>query len=153
MGVNYGLNKVRFPAPVPVGSRVRATTTLTAVEEVAGGVQNTVAVVIEREGGDKPVCIAEWVTRAYGKPPPPDAGLGPTPRSRGVRPRAWPSQGYMGGMRIAVFTGSQAGPPSHQHAAATLRRVPGQGRGRHRLRRGPGGPDGHRGRRRARRRR
>ncbi len=68
MGVNYGLNKVRFPAPVPVGSRVRATTTLKDVEEVAGGVQNTIAVVIEREGGDKPVCIAEWVTRAYGKP-------------------------------------------------------------------------------------
>jgi len=68
MGVNYGLNKVRFPAPVPVGSRVRATTTLKDVEQVAGGVQNTIAVVIEREGGDKPVCIAEWVTRAYGKP-------------------------------------------------------------------------------------
>ncbi len=68
MGVNYGLNKVRFPAPVPVGSRVRATTTLKSVEEVAGGVQNTIAVVIEREGGDKPVCIAEWVTRAYGAP-------------------------------------------------------------------------------------
>ncbi|SDO99627.1 Acyl dehydratase [Klenkia soli] len=68
MGVNYGLNKVRFPAPVPVGSRVRATTTLKDTEEVAGGVQNTIAVVIEREGGDKPVCIAEWVTRAYGKP-------------------------------------------------------------------------------------
>lgn len=68
MGVNYGLNKVRFPAPVPVGSRVRATTTLKDVEQVAGGVQNTIAVVIEREGGEKPVCIAEWVTRAYGKP-------------------------------------------------------------------------------------
>ncbi|KQS68895.1 MaoC family dehydratase [Modestobacter sp. Leaf380] len=68
MGVNYGLNKVRFPAPVPVGSRVRATTTLKSVEEVAGGVQNTISVVIEREGGDKPVCIAEWVTRAYGAP-------------------------------------------------------------------------------------
>jgi len=68
MGVNYGLNKVRFPAPVPVGSRVRATTTLKDVEQVAGGVQNTIAVVIEREGGDKPVCIAEWVTRAYGQP-------------------------------------------------------------------------------------
>jgi acyl dehydratase len=68
MGVNYGLNKVRFPAPVPVGSRVRATTTLKDVEEVAGGLQNTISVVIEREGGDKPVCIAEWVTRAYGAP-------------------------------------------------------------------------------------
>jgi acyl dehydratase len=65
MGVNYGLNKVRFPAPVPFGSKVRARVTLKDVEEVAGGLQNTVAVKVEREGGDKPVCIAEWVTRAY----------------------------------------------------------------------------------------
>jgi acyl dehydratase len=65
MGVNYGLNKVRFPAPVPVGSKVRARVTLKDVEEVAGGLQNTFSVIIEREGGDKPVCIAEWVTRAY----------------------------------------------------------------------------------------
>jgi acyl dehydratase len=63
--VNYGLNKVRFPAPVPVGSKVRARVTLKDVEEVAGGLQNTLAVTIEREGGDKPVCIAEWVTRTY----------------------------------------------------------------------------------------
>src|SRR6478735_7898849 len=66
MGVNYGLNKVRFPAPVPVGSKVRARVTLKDVEEVAGGLQNTFAVTIEREGGDKPVCIAEGVTRVYG---------------------------------------------------------------------------------------
>ena len=66
MGVNYGLNKVRFPAPVPVGSKVRARVTLQKVEEVSGGLQITQAVTIEREGGDKPVCIAEWVTRAYG---------------------------------------------------------------------------------------
>ncbi|MBB3674780.1 MaoC family dehydratase [Modestobacter versicolor] len=66
MGVNYGLNKVRFPAPVPVGSKVRARVTLKDVEQVAGGVQNTLAVTVEREGGDKPVCIAEWVTRTYG---------------------------------------------------------------------------------------
>jgi len=66
MGVNYGLNKVGFPAPVPVGSKVRARVVLKDVEEVAGGLQNTFAVTIEREGGDKPVCIAEWVTRAYG---------------------------------------------------------------------------------------
>jgi acyl dehydratase len=65
MGVNYGLNKVRFPAPVPVGSKVRARVTLKDVEEVAGGLQNTLSVTVEREGGDKPVCIAEWVTRAY----------------------------------------------------------------------------------------
>src|ERR687884_1853708 len=49
MGVNYGLNKVRFPAPVPVGSKVRARVTLKDVEEVAGGLQNTLAVTVERE--------------------------------------------------------------------------------------------------------
>jgi acyl dehydratase len=66
MGVNYGLNKVRFPAPVPVGSKVRLVATLADVEEIKGGVQMTVSAVIEREGGDKPVCIAEPVFRAYG---------------------------------------------------------------------------------------
>jgi acyl dehydratase len=66
MGVNYGLNKVRFPAPVPVGAKVRLTATLTDVEEVTGGLQVTVAGVIEVEGGSKPVCIAEPVFRLYG---------------------------------------------------------------------------------------
>ena len=66
MGVNYGLNKVRFPAPVPVGSKVRARVTLKNVEEVAGGLQLTHVVTVEREGGEKPVCIAEWVVRQYG---------------------------------------------------------------------------------------
>ncbi|MGX5656883.1 MaoC family dehydratase [Geodermatophilus nigrescens] len=66
MGVNYGLNKVRFPAPVPVGSRVRLSAGLKDVQEVAGGLQLTLAAVIEREGGDKPVCIAEPVFRYYG---------------------------------------------------------------------------------------
>ena len=66
MGVNYGLNKVRFPAPVPVGSKVRARVVLKNVEEIPGCLQNTLAVTIEREGGDKPVCIAEWVVRSYG---------------------------------------------------------------------------------------
>ena len=66
MGVNYGLNKVRFPAPVPVGSRIRLTATLQDVEEVAGGLQVTVAAVIEAEGAAKPVCIAEPVFRMYG---------------------------------------------------------------------------------------
>jgi acyl dehydratase len=66
MGVNYGLNKVRFPAPVPVGSKVRLTANLKAVEEVAGGLQLTLAAVVEREGGEKPVCIAEPVYRYYG---------------------------------------------------------------------------------------
>jgi acyl dehydratase len=66
MGVNYGLNKVRFPSPVPVGSKVRLTATLKDVEEFAGGLQLTLSAVIEREGGDKPVCVAEPVYRYYG---------------------------------------------------------------------------------------
>jgi acyl dehydratase len=65
MGVNYGLNKVRFPAPVPVGAKVRLTATLTSVDEVAGGLQATYTAVIEREGGEKPVCIAEPIYRYY----------------------------------------------------------------------------------------
>lgn len=65
MGVNYGTNKVRFPAPVPVGSRLRSTATITAVDDVTGGVQVTVAFTVEREGGDKPVCVAESVSRYY----------------------------------------------------------------------------------------
>jgi acyl dehydratase len=66
MGVNYGLNKVRFPAPVPVGSKIRLTATLNDVTEIAGGLQLTIGTVIEREGGEKPVCIAELVFRTYG---------------------------------------------------------------------------------------
>ena len=66
MGVNYGLNKVRFPSPVPVGAKVRLTATLKDVEEVAGGLQVTIAGVIEAEGCSKPVCIAEPVFRVYG---------------------------------------------------------------------------------------
>ncbi len=66
MGVNYGLNKVRFPAPVPVGSRIRLVATLLDVEEVKGGVQLTVSGVVEREGSDKPVCVLESLTRLYG---------------------------------------------------------------------------------------
>jgi acyl dehydratase len=65
MGVNYGTNKVRFPSPVPVGSRLRATGKITGVEDVTGGVQVAVAFTVEREGGDKPVCVAESVSRYY----------------------------------------------------------------------------------------
>lgn len=66
MGVNYGLNKVRFTAPVPVGSRLRARMTLLAAEPVAGdGMQMTWQVQIEREGSDKPVCVAESLARHY----------------------------------------------------------------------------------------
>jgi acyl dehydratase len=65
MGVNYGLNKVRFPAPVPVGSRLRARLRLLACDPVEGGVQITWGVTVEREGGDKPVCVAESLARCY----------------------------------------------------------------------------------------
>ena len=61
--VNYGLNRVRFPAPVPVGSRLRARFRVTSAEEVQGGVQLTAEATIEREGHDKPVCVAEAVYR------------------------------------------------------------------------------------------
>jgi len=63
MGLNYGLNKVRFPAPVPAGSRVRARLTIAAIDDIAGGAQILWAVVVEREGGDKPVCVAEFLMR------------------------------------------------------------------------------------------
>lgn len=65
MAVNYGLNKVRFPAPVPAGSRLRARCTLLQVEPIEGGVQATWNVLIEREGSAKPCCAAEWLVRYY----------------------------------------------------------------------------------------
>ena len=66
MGVNYGLNRVRFTAPVPSGSRVRARFTLGKFEKLEGnGVQVTWHTVVEREGADKPVLIAEWIGRHY----------------------------------------------------------------------------------------
>lgn len=65
MGINYGLNKMRFPAPVPVGSEVRANAELAEVDEVAGGLQLVLRVTLEIENSDKPGCVAEWVTRVY----------------------------------------------------------------------------------------
>ncbi|PHV05525.1 dehydratase [Janthinobacterium sp. BJB412] len=65
MGINYGLNKVRFPAPVPVGSRLRARLTIQAIEDIEGGAQVEWGVVVEREGGVKPVCVAEFLMRRY----------------------------------------------------------------------------------------
>jgi acyl dehydratase len=65
MGVNYGCNKVRFPAPVKVDSRVRAGAELVSVEEVAGGLQLVSRVTIEVEGAEKPSCVAETVSRLY----------------------------------------------------------------------------------------
>jgi len=63
--VNYGLNKVRFPAPVPAGSRVRAAIVLAALEDEHGSSQLTLDVTVEREGGNKPVCVAEFLVRRY----------------------------------------------------------------------------------------
>jgi acyl dehydratase len=65
MGVNYGLNRVRFMAPVPVGSRLRGRFKLLTYEPIEGGAQITMEVTMEREGSAKPVCIAESVSRRY----------------------------------------------------------------------------------------
>ncbi|MDI5966288.1 MaoC family dehydratase [Streptomyces sp. SL13] len=65
MGVNYGVNKVRFPSPVPVGSRLRASARLADVSDVKDGVQLVAVITVEREGGEKPVCVAETVVRFY----------------------------------------------------------------------------------------
>lgn len=65
MGINYGLNRVRFVSPVPAGSRIRGRFTLSELEEIKGGAQATWNVTIEREGGDKPCCAAEWLVRYY----------------------------------------------------------------------------------------
>ncbi len=71
LGINYGLNKVRFPSPVPVGSRLRARFKLASMDKLPPqmgfpGAQFVWEVTIEREGSDKPVCVAESVTRRYG---------------------------------------------------------------------------------------
>jgi acyl dehydratase len=65
MGVNYGLNKVRFTAPVPAGAKIRGRFTLAKYEKLEGGVQTTWSVTVEREGGDKPVMVAETISRHY----------------------------------------------------------------------------------------
>jgi acyl dehydratase len=65
MGINYGLNRVRFPAPVPVGSRLRGSFEVVQVDEIEGGGQVTMTATIEREGSEKPVCVAEVVFRHY----------------------------------------------------------------------------------------
>ena len=66
MGVNYGLNKVRFTAPVPAGAKIRGRFTLSKYDQLAdGGVQTTWAVTIERQGGEKPVMVAETISRHY----------------------------------------------------------------------------------------
>ena len=63
--VNYGLNKVRFPAPLPVGGRVRMKGKVAGVEPIQGGAQLTLELTFEHEGGDKPACVAESLARVY----------------------------------------------------------------------------------------
>ena len=65
MGVNYGTEKVRFPAPVTVGSRIRGSGELVSVEDVKGGVQTVVRVTVEIEGKDKPACVVDTISRYY----------------------------------------------------------------------------------------
>jgi acyl dehydratase len=65
MGINYGLNRVRFVSPVPAGARIRGRFTLATIEGIKGGVQSTWNVTVEREGSDKPCCVAEWLVRYY----------------------------------------------------------------------------------------
>jgi acyl dehydratase len=65
MAINYGLNRVRFVSPVPSGSRIRGRFLLKAVEETGGAVQASWEVTVEREGGEKPACVAEWLVRYY----------------------------------------------------------------------------------------
>jgi acyl dehydratase len=62
-GVNYGTGRIRFPTPVPVGSRVRGGAEITAVDEITGGVQTTIEITIEVEGRDKPACVIESLSR------------------------------------------------------------------------------------------
>lgn len=66
MGINYGANRVRFPAPVPVESSVRARGRIESVEEVAGGLQLVTLVTVEVKGNEKPACVIEFITRFYG---------------------------------------------------------------------------------------
>jgi acyl dehydratase len=65
LAINYGMNRMRFVAPVPAGSRIRARFTPVSVEEVSGSVQVTWQVTIDREHADKPCCVAEWIVRYY----------------------------------------------------------------------------------------
>jgi acyl dehydratase len=65
MGINYGLNKVRFTSPVPVGSKVRGVVELVEAADVTGGVQVVNKVTIEMEGSERPALVAEWLTRQY----------------------------------------------------------------------------------------
>jgi acyl dehydratase len=72
MAINYGLNRVRFVAPVPSGSRVRGRFVLASVDDAGGAVQAIWRVTVEREGSERPCCVAEWLVRYYPASSPPD---------------------------------------------------------------------------------
>jgi acyl dehydratase len=65
LGLNYGLNRVRFPWPVRAGSMIRARVGLVSLKDIEGGLEATLLVTVETEGGTKPCCVAEWVVRYY----------------------------------------------------------------------------------------
>lgn len=65
MAINYGLDRLRFPAPVPVGSRIRARFRLRSVEDVAGAVKAAWTATVEHQGGDRPCCVADWIVLYY----------------------------------------------------------------------------------------
>lgn len=65
LGINYGLNRVRFPSPVPVGSHIRARFTLQSLKELPNAFEAVFSAVVEAQGADKPCCVAEWVVRYY----------------------------------------------------------------------------------------
>jgi len=65
MGINYGLNRLRFVKPVPAGAHIRGRFVLAALEPIDGGVQAMWNVTVERQGSDKPCCVAEWLVRYY----------------------------------------------------------------------------------------
>ncbi len=69
MGVNYGANRLRFPAPVPVGSKVRGGAELVAAEDVKGGVQATIRVTVEIEGSERPACVVDTISRYFPEKP------------------------------------------------------------------------------------
>jgi acyl dehydratase len=65
MAVNYGLEKVRFPAPVPVGSKIRGSSSVTSTQELEGAVQGTITTAIEVDGSDRPACVVQSIVRYY----------------------------------------------------------------------------------------
>jgi acyl dehydratase len=66
--INYGVNRVRFPSPLPAGSRIRARFVVESVDPVAGGEQAVLVATVEREGGERPICVAELVVRLLDRP-------------------------------------------------------------------------------------